>query len=271
MENCEYCYKYAKGFKRDNLDYFLTEDEYHGDIDLRWKKTNGIIDEIIEKYSNPRIADMSTGGGCDTIRLLKKGYNVVSNELNESYIPFVLDRAKIEGVNPEIKIEDWRNILHSDKYKDEEFDVILVLGNSFPTYLLTKEDREEALKGFWRILKPGGTLFFDTRNYDYILDNQEVILKDPENSFKYLGNTTYLKNDDYKIFPTLIRGELMHFCIKRLSNNQYDCMDCWAATENNTKEMIRNSLGDIGVEIYYDYKKEKPNHYDFVQYKLVKP
>jgi len=271
MKNCEKCSKYVKGFQKANLDYFLAEDEYHGNIDLRWKKMNRVVDEILEKYNNPKIADMATGGGCDTIHLLKKGYNIVSNELVESYIPFVLNRARIEGVNAEIRIEDWRNILYSDKYKDQEFDIVLVLGNSFPTYLLTKEDREKALKGFWRILKSGGTLFFDTRNYDYILNNQETILKDPENNFKYLGNTTYLKNDDYRIIPVLIREDLIHFCVKRFLNNQYDCVDCWVATEGNTKEMIADSLGDISIEVYYDYKKEKPDHYDFVQYKLVKP
>ncbi|MFA5169574.1 MAG: class I SAM-dependent methyltransferase [Candidatus Paceibacterota bacterium] len=271
MSNCEYCYKYTEGFlKTPDLDKFLAGGEYHGDLNLRWERMNGIIDEILKKYDSPKIIDLATGCGCDSIALLKRGYNVISNDVNEFFIPIILGNAKENNVFPQIRIEDWRNFLNSDKYKDEEFDIAFILGNSFPNYLMKKEEREVALRGFWRILKHGGVLFFDTRNYDYILNDREDILKNPEVNFKYLGNTTFIKNNNYKIFPTAIGKEAVHFCVKNILAKQYDCKDLWPATENRVREMIENSVGEVNLEIFYDYNKEKPGHYDFIQYKLTK-
>jgi ubiquinone/menaquinone biosynthesis C-methylase UbiE len=269
MEDCKYCEKHIKGFKRVDVDELLGGGEYNGDCDLRWRGTKGVIDEIINKYENPKILDLAMGGGEDTICLLKKGCNVISNDVEEYFVPIVEKRARENNVKLEIRIEDWRNILFSNKYKEEEFDFIFILGNSFPCYIYSEEERRICLKGFWKILKSGGTLLFDTRNFDYFINNKEYILKDPENNFRYDGKCSYV-NKDFKFFYTFINNEIVHFCVKCFSKKEYACKDLYLATEERVKKMIKDVLGDVELEIFYDYQKEKPEHYDFVQYKLTK-
>ena len=45
--------------------------EFVGDLDLRWKRTNGLIDNILSHYNNPKILDLALGSGHDSIFLLK--------------------------------------------------------------------------------------------------------------------------------------------------------------------------------------------------------
>jgi len=213
---------------------------------------------------------LAVGGGTDAILLFKKGYNVVGNDKDIYLSSVATKKARKEGFDLKIINEDWVNILESSQYNSNEFDFAYILGNSFPNYLFKEEDREISLKGFWRILKSGGVLFFDTRNFDYMLNNRGSILKDPENNFKYNGVCTYLKSDDYKSFPVIIEDQLIHWCSKNYPTKRYGCLDLWPATEERVKEDIRHALGEVDVEIYYDYSKTKPRHYDFVQYKLTK-
>lgn len=273
MEDCKKCLQYVKELEKVEIDELLGDDDYDGNIDLKWERTNGIITDILDKYYNPKIIDFAVGGGADTLFLLKKGYKVASNDINDYFIKVIQNKAKkinlpLESLD--IRIEDWRNILTSKKYKDEEFDFAFILGNSFPNYFFNKEDREKSLKGFWRTIKPGGVLFFDTRNFDYMLSQKENILKNPEDNFKYIGNNTYLKSEIYKIFPVKIEKDLIHLCAKNIQSRKYGCIDLWPATEDRIRDLINNSIGGFLLEVFYDYKKEKPEHFDFIQYKLTK-
>ncbi|MDD5014504.1 MAG: class I SAM-dependent methyltransferase [Atribacterota bacterium] len=270
MKECEHCSKHAKGFKRANIDKLLSGSAYRGSNELRWKRTNGIIEEILNQYKDPKIIDLAVGGGEDALFLAKKGYNITANDVDEYLLSVTEKKAKENGFFLKIIKEDWINILNSKEYSDNEFDFAYILGNSFPNYLFREKDRITSLKGFWRILKPKGILFFDTRNFDYILDNKEFILMNPENNFRYDGTNTYLKNNDYRCFPALIEDQLIHWCVKKYPTKQYGCLNLWPATEERIKKDIKNVFGNMNIEIYYDYKKIRPKHYDFIQYKLTK-
>jgi ubiquinone/menaquinone biosynthesis C-methylase UbiE len=270
MFECKSCSKYVEGLEKVNINKLLSNSSYNGDIELRWQTTNGIIDRIIRRYNNPKIIDLAMGSGEDALYLLKKGYAVALNEVDENFIPVVRKKVGEESIPLDIRIGDWKDIIFSNNFKDNEFNFAYILGNSFPNYFFNEKDREISLKGFWRIIKPRGTLFFDTRNFDYMLNDREYILKDAENNFIYNGSNTYLKNKDYKCFPTKIEDQLIHWCVKDCSTNKYGCIDLWPATEKRIREMIENSIDNFSLEIYYDYQKEKPEHYDFIQYEIVK-
>ena len=54
------------------------------------------------------------------------------------------------------------------------FDAIVGMGNSFahlPDFAGDQHDHRLAIDNFHRLLKPGGLLIIDHRNYDYIIEN----------------------------------------------------------------------------------------------------
>ena len=62
-----------------------------------------------------------------------------------------------------------------NQYKGPEgFDAIVCMGNSFahlPDFQGDQHDHRLAIANFYGLLKPGGVLIIDHRNYDYILEN----------------------------------------------------------------------------------------------------
>lgn len=70
---------------------------------------------------------------------------------------------------------NWLAVRESDiSIPDGGFDAVICLGNSFahlPDLTGDQENHKIAIKNFHDILKPGGLLFIDHRNYDAILDS----------------------------------------------------------------------------------------------------
>lgn len=64
------------------------------------------------------------------------------------------------------------------------FDAVMCLGNSFshlPDVHKDGQTHVRAIRNFWEMVKPGGYLVIDHRNYDYILDKGDT----PPNSIYY--------------------------------------------------------------------------------------
>ena len=192
MDNKNYS---TEGFIKTELSE-LPLREFTGDLELRWRAINGLIDNILNRYKNKvdsfKVLDLALGGGQDSIFLIKRGYDVTSNEIEDVYINQATSNAVNENVELNIRKCYWQKMDKSPPYKPEEFDFAFCLGNSFPNYLLNRDDRIKSLQNFWTILKKGGTLLFDSRNFDYMINNKDFILENPEINFKYLGRTTFL-------------------------------------------------------------------------------
>lgn len=243
--------------------------DFVGDIEDRWRTIGPFLHNILEQYENPKILDLAMGSGQDSIVLLEEGYNVVSNEIDPVGIQTARKNAQEAGVALAVRQVDWTNLETSSEYNQDEFDVIFSLGNSFPNYLLTEEERRKAMSGIWKILKPGGTLFFDTRNFDYMWQNREQILKDPEHNFSYSYDTTYIGRKAIS-FPAEITEDRILLIHKNKDRKVYSELTLWLALEERVKEMIRSVAPNADIKILYDYQKEKPEHYDFLQYVVKK-
>jgi glycine/sarcosine N-methyltransferase len=131
------------------------------------------------------ILDAATGIGCESIFLLKSGYEVVSNEIDENLLSLAINNAKNEGINLKLKKIKWENFL--SEYKKEYFDNILLLGNSI-CLVTSASDRRKCLKNFWQLLAKGGKLIIDERNFDYIFNNRVDILR---GKFRYSRKIMY--------------------------------------------------------------------------------
>ena len=87
--------------------------------------------------------------------------------------------------------EDLRRI---DGVPDAGFDVVLCLGNSFahlPDFKGTKHNQKLTLTNLFTMVKPGGILILDHRNFDVILDGGSSIVQ----NVYYANVGTLVKND----------------------------------------------------------------------------
>ena len=60
------------------------------------------------------------------------------------------------------------------EHRGSGFDAIICMGNSFahlPDFSGDQHDQRIAITNFYDLLKPGGILVIDHRNYDYILEH----------------------------------------------------------------------------------------------------
>lgn len=179
---------------------------------------------LLANYKDPAILDVCVGDGCDAIFLLKHGFKVVGNEVDQTFKSKALANAKKEGVDLRLTSTDWRELDKS--YPPNSFDVVTCTGNSL-TYLFGKEYQLAALRQFKKLLKPGGVLLVDERNYQYMLDNREEILN---GKFRYKGTNTY-------------RGDYVHGRPVRIDHDKI------------TVEYSHDRGGTLGRLSFYPYKK----------------
>lgn len=143
-----------------------------------WKKRQAndgaFLVRTLKAHRCKRVLDASLGDGCDSVFLLKKGFTVTSNDIDSLFIEKALTNARKEKTELNITSFDWREF--DKKFASNSFDAVILLGNSL-TYLFNKRDQLRAVEAFRNVLRPGGVLLLDERNYEYILANKERILK----------------------------------------------------------------------------------------------
>ncbi len=155
------------------------------DWKARRKGENGFLKETLERFKCKKVFEACLGDGCDSIYLLKEGFDVTSNDLDIMFIKKAQQNARKEKVKLYITGFDWREL--DKKFEEESFDSVICLGNSL-THLFDEENQLKTLANFYKIIKKKGVLIIDERNYQYMLDNKEKILNE---NFRYSGKVVY--------------------------------------------------------------------------------
>lgn len=232
---------------------------------IDWKKRrngeNGFLEKTLRKFGCKKVLDASLGEGCDSIHLLKKGFDVASNEIDSLFIQQALSNARTEGVKLSITSFDWRDF--SKKFDDSSFDCIFLLGNSL-TYLFSKKDRLKTVSAFKNMLKPGGIFLVDERNYDYILSNRVKILAgDFPYSRKYVYCGRKVHSYPIEIKENKVVMEYDHVSGKTAFLSMYPFK----------KGELFSLLKEVGfkkISVYSDYEKGYSPKAEFFQYLATK-
>ncbi|KAG8177898.1 hypothetical protein JTE90_024607 [Oedothorax gibbosus] len=149
-------------------------DNYIGDVDHRLANYAEFLVEFLKKKNSRHIyMDAACGTGIDSIMLLENGFKVTSVDSSDNMVKLTLkkrwkrreERAFNEWV---IQKADWLTLPQKLAKPDKGFDAIICIGNSI-TYLLDMGDIQLAIQNFHYMLKPGGWLIIDHRNYGAIL------------------------------------------------------------------------------------------------------
>ncbi|XP_071542525.1 glycine N-methyltransferase isoform X1 [Panulirus ornatus] len=169
----------AQGLKDQYADGTIAKlwELYIGDKNKRTQIYRSFIVNLLREKKCHNILDVACGTGVDSIMLLEEGFQMTSVDLSDKMLKYALKtrwRRRKESAFDNWVIEEanWLTLTEDIEGMDS-FDAVVCLGNSFahlPDISGDQSEHKLALKNFSRMVKPGGILLIDHRNYDYIVD-----------------------------------------------------------------------------------------------------
>ena len=202
--------------------------------------------KYIDKYlkQGDRILEIGAATGRYSLYYAKKGFQVDAIDLVQSNLKILESK-----ITKEMNIKAMQgNALNLSMYKDNIFDITLVLGPLY--HLFSQEEKEEAIKEAIRVTKQGGKIFFA------YITNEAVILSYGLRK----GNLLKLKeicDENYKVkdipnevfsanFISEIEKTMKKFPIKKLKNIATDGL------APNLANYI-NNLSEEEYNVWLDY------------------
>ncbi len=212
---------------------------------------------ILDAYGFEHVADIATGTGFHAVKLAQAGFKVTATDGAPTMIEKTIANAQAHGVALyDVRVADWLE-LHK-VFGDNAFDAIICLGNAF-THLQEHEARREALASIYQVLKPGGIVMIDHRNYDSILDQGY------NSKHKY-----YYTGDNVDVRPIRISRTMVKFEYSFPSGEKHH-LQLYPLKQNYMTHLLEDA-GFMDVTRYGDF--ERPyDHYDpdFIQQVAFKP
>jgi glycine/sarcosine N-methyltransferase len=143
------------------------------------------IERTLREADAHRVLDVACGTGMHAIELARRGYEVVGADLSVSMIERARENAAAVEVEARFVVAGFGELAEkralSTALSEVEgivkeggglFDAVLCLGNSLP-HTLGAEDLDNALADFAAVLRPGGLLLVQNRNFDAVLARRE--------------------------------------------------------------------------------------------------
>jgi SAM-dependent methyltransferase len=137
------------------------------------------------------VLDCTVGTGMHLIPFAKMGCTVTGTDVNQHMLGQCRKNFAQRNLIPQLHKSD---ILELSQKVRQKFDAVLSTGNSLGH--LKPGQLRKGLQEMDKVLKPGGVLYFDTRNWDLILERkQRFYLFNP--ILRDKGRVNYLQLWDY--------------------------------------------------------------------------
>lgn len=151
-----------------------------------------------------RVLDVACGTGHHAIAFSEEGHEATATDVNQAMV----DRARANVAAKEARVDVYR--LGFGGLSEElsgPYDAITCLGNSLP-HIMTEEAMVEALVDMASMLRPGGILLVQNRNFDRVLARQE----------RFMPPEVHRSEDEEWIFVRFydLEGEELRFNMVRL-------------------------------------------------------
>ncbi|MBN1660659.1 MAG: class I SAM-dependent methyltransferase [Anaerolineae bacterium] len=114
-----------------------------------------------------RVLDSACGTGHHALALARHGYDVVGTDLSAAMVERARENAARAGVEVPFVQASLGNLAGIEFLVEGKFDAALCLGNSLP-HLLSYDAVSAALADFAAVLRPGGLLVVQNRNFDKV-------------------------------------------------------------------------------------------------------
>ncbi len=134
------------------------------------------IEQQLTASGARRILDTACGTGMHAIALAQRGYDVTGADLSAGMIERARENAAVVGSSARFVVAGFGELAAKLALSRVEgvgngFDALLCLGNSLP-HVLTTGELHQALTDFAAVLRPGGLLFIQNRNFDAVMASQ---------------------------------------------------------------------------------------------------
>ncbi|HOE71230.1 MAG TPA: methyltransferase domain-containing protein [Brevefilum sp.] len=152
-------------------------DEFSGNYDrfVNWEGRLAVeLPFIINELSQVKInidtpvsvLDIACGTGQHIIALQKQGFTGSGADISEKMVEIARENAQSAHLEIPFSQAGFGELTLT--YGDQQFDSIICLGNSLP-HVLDEEAMMAALSDFKSVLRPGGKILIQNRNFDSIL------------------------------------------------------------------------------------------------------
>ncbi|XP_008565039.1 PREDICTED: glycine N-methyltransferase [Galeopterus variegatus] len=192
---------------------------YIGDTRSRTSEYKAWLLGLLRQHGCRRVLDVACGTGVDSIMLVEEGFSVMSVDASDKMLKYALKerwKRRHEPAFDKWVIEE-ANWMTLDKDVPQSargnFDAVICLGNSFAHLPDCKGDQSEhqlALKNIASMVRSGGLLVIDHRNYDHILSTGRAppgkniyyksdLTKDVTTSVLTVNNKAHMVTLDYTV------------------------------------------------------------------------
>lgn len=142
--------------RADIYDLLETEERFQG-YKRCWERT-------LEGTDIHSLLDVSIGSGCVTLPLAELGVEVSGSDLSEAMLENCRKKARQRGWSVELRQSDFRDL---SCWSGRRFDCVASTGNSLP--YVPNGEVLDVLGKMDALVREGGYLYFDIRNWDRIL------------------------------------------------------------------------------------------------------
>jgi SAM-dependent methyltransferase len=147
------------------------------------------IERTLRKADARRVLDVACGTGMHTAELARRGYKVVGMDLSAPMIERARENVTAAGVEAHFVVGGFGGIAETlalspsislrtspGEEVGSQFDAVLCLGNSLP-HALGAGNLSETLADFAAVLRLGGLLLIQNRNFDAVLARRERFME----------------------------------------------------------------------------------------------
>ncbi|MFH1085207.1 MAG: class I SAM-dependent methyltransferase [Chloroflexota bacterium] len=126
----------------------------------------------LREHGAQRVLDVACGTGQHALALARAGYAVTAADLSGAMVARARANAAAAQVPLDVRQLGFGELAHGLGAQAALFDAILCLGNSLP-HVLTEDNLLATLSDMAAVLRPGGLLILQQRNWDRVLARRE--------------------------------------------------------------------------------------------------